>query len=248
MIGNKYSVYSIMDIPVAALTMDEAVETCCQLAQAPGAHLVATANAEMIMLAQDDKGLAHVLNNADLVVPDGAGVLWAGDTLGKKFPERVTGADLSARLLIEAQKNDWPVYFLGGAPGVCQKAAQCFMKDHGAFNLVGAHDGYFDKDEEQRIIQAIRERGTRLLLVGMGVPKQEKWLYEHREELGNLVAMGIGGVFDVMAGNLPRAPMWMQQHRLEWLYRLYLQPSRIGRMVALPRFMMAVKKWKRTQR
>ena len=79
----------------------------------------------------------------------------------------------------------------------------------------------------------------------MGVPKQEKWIYEHKQELGNLIAIGVGGVFDVMAGHLKRAPLWMQKHRLEWAYRLFLQPSRITRMVALPKFMLAVKKWKK---
>lgn len=248
MTGKTYSVYNIMDIPVAAITMKEAVDTCIAMQEEPGAHIVATANAEMIMRAQSDKDLAHILQRADLVVPDGAGVLWAGDTLGIKFPERVTGCDLSECLLKEASERDWPVYFLGGAVGVAEEAAHCFMRQHKPFKLAGAHDGYFDSQEEKRIIHAIKESGTRLLLVGMGVPKQEKWLYQHREELGDLVAIGVGGVFNVMAGHLPRAPLWMQKHRLEWLYRLYLEPSRIGRMMALPRFMMAVKKWKKTQR
>ena len=114
--------------------------------------------------------------------------------------------------------------------------------------MAGIHDGYFDDIEEERIIKQIRDSGARLLLVGMGVPKQEKWIYAHKQELGNLVAVGIGGVFDVMAGNLKRAPLWMQKHRLEWAYRLYLQPSRIGRMLAIPKFMVAVRKWKRETR
>ena len=110
---------------------------------------------------------------------------------------------------------------------------------------MGCHDGYFDEEEEKRIVKDIRKSGAKLLLVGLGVPKQEKWLYRHKDELGPVLAMGIGGVFDVMSGNLKRAPLWMQKNRLEWAYRLYLQPSRIGRMMAIPKFMMAVKKWKK---
>ena len=139
---------------------------------------------------------------------------------------------------------NWPVYFLGGNPGVAAKAAKKFMEEHGSFSLVGCHDGYFNKEEEKKIIEDIKKSGAKLLFAGLGVPKQEKWLYAHREELG-LLSMGIGGVFDVMSGNLKRAPLWMQRNRLEWAYRLYLQPSRIGRMMALPRFMRAVKKWKK---
>lgn len=99
--------------------------------------------------------------------------------------------------------------------------------------------------EEQKIVEEIKSGGTKVLLCGMGVPKQEKWLWNHKKELGPVLAMGVGGVFDVMAGNLRRAPLWMRNHRLEWAYRLYLQPSRIGRMAAIPKFMLAIKKWKR---
>ena len=103
------------------------------------------------------------------------------------------------------------------------------------------------KKEEKKIIKDIKKSGAKLLLAGLGVPKQEKWIRDHMDELGVPVSMGIGGVFDVMSGTLPRAPMWMRNHRLEWAYRLYLQPSRIGRMTALPKFMRAVKKWKKEQ-
>ena len=146
-----------------------------------------------------------------------------------------------------ASAMHWPVYFLGGNPGVAAKAAKKFMEDHGSFSLVGCHDGYFNEEEEKKIIEDIKKSGAKLLFAGLGVPKQEKWLYAHKEELG-VLSMGIGGVFDVMSGNLKRAPLWMQRNRLEWAYRLYLQPSRIGRMMALPKFMRAVGKWKKERR
>ncbi len=236
-----------MDVTVYALTMEEVISWAKEAAAKDAPHLIATANAEMIMQAQSDDELRKILNEADMVVPDGAGVLWAGETLGTPFPERVTGADLSTELLKISKAEGWPVYFLGGAPGVAQKAADTFMKNHGDFLLVGCHDGYFDEKEEKKIIAQIKESGAKLLLVGLGVPKQEKWLYRHKDELGPVLAMGIGGVFDVMSGNLKRAPLWMQRNRLEWAYRLYLQPSRIGRMMAIPRFMNAVKKWKKSR-
>ncbi len=247
MIDTASASRNVMDVTVYALTMEEVISWAKEAAAKDAPHLIATANAEMIMQAQSDGELRKILNEADMVVPDGAGVLWAGETLGTPFPERVTGADLSTELLKISKAEGWPVYFLGGAPGVAQKAADTFMKNHGDFPLVGCHDGYFDEKEEKKIIAQIKESGAKLLLVGLGVPKQEKWLYRHKDELGPVLAMGIGGVFDVMSGNLKRAPLWMQRNRLEWAYRLYLQPSRIGRMMAIPRFMNAVKKWKKSR-
>lgn len=159
----------------------------------------------------------------------------------------MAGADLAEELLKIASEKEWPVYFLGGAPGIAQRAAARFMELHVPFKLAGCHEGYFDSEEEKKIIKDIKKSGAKLLLAGLGVPKQEKWIRDHMDELGVPVSMGIGGVFDVMSGTLPRAPMWMRNHRLEWAYRLYLQPSRIGRMTALPKFMRAVKKWKKEQ-
>lgn len=245
MIDAVKSSHEVLDVEIAAVTMEEAVALCASMAESGRPHFIATANAEMLMMAKRDAGLKRILRECDLVLPDGAGILWAGEQLGTPFPERVTGADLSDRLLCLAREKEWPVYFLGGAPGVAREAADRYMEKHGKFLLAGVHDGYFDEEEEKKIIREIRDNGTRLLLVGMGVPKQENWLCRHRDELGPVLGMGIGGVFDIMAGRLTRAPLWMQRHRLEWAYRLFLQPSRIGRMTALPKYMLAVKRWKK---
>ncbi len=107
-------------------------------------------------------------------------------------------------------------------------------------NIVGIHDGFFDSIEEQKIIKAIGDSKAKLVFVALGVPKQEQWISENLSHLDGVVAIGIGGSFDVLAGNIPRAPHWMQQNRLEWLYRLYLEPKRIGRMLAIPKFMWTV--------
>lgn len=245
MIDAVKSSHEVLDVEIAAVTMEEAVALCASMAESGRPHFIATANAEMLMMAKRDAGLKRILRECDLVLPDGAGILWAGEQLGTPFPERVTGADLSDRLLRLAREKEWSVYFLGGAPGVAREAADRYMEKHGKFLLAGVHDGYFDEEEEKKIIREIRDNGTRLLLVGMGVPKQENWLCRHRDELGPVLGMGIGGVFDIMAGRLTRAPLWMQRHRLEWAYRLFLQPSRIGRMTALPKYMLAVKRWKK---
>ena len=245
MIDQIKCAHEVLDVKIAAITMKEAVSFCEEMTETGKSHIVLTANAEMLMLARKHAGLLRCLKEADLVVADGAGILWAGDVLGTPFPERVTGADLSKCLLSEAAERHWPVYFLGGAPGVAKQAAENFAASHPGFPIAGTHDGFFDETEERKILQAIRAAGTKILLVGMGVPKQELWLFRHKEELPGVLAVGVGGVFDIMAGNLRRAPLWMQRHRLEWAYRLWQQPSRLGRMMALPKYMRAVKQWKK---
>ncbi|KXA69219.1 WecB/TagA/CpsF family glycosyltransferase [Megasphaera sp. BIOML-A1] len=208
---------------------------------------IATANAEMVMRAQSDSELAQILQQADLVVPDGAGVLWAAEQQGKKFKERVTGVDLACSLLQEAAARQTAVYLFGGAPGIAEQAAANMQKRLGTLNVVGTHSGFFSDDEEKKIIEDIGSKGTRILLVALGVPKQEKWIHEHLYELGPCVCMGVGGTFDVLAGKAARAPKWMQENRLEWLYRLLKEPTRFKRMLALPRFVLAVKGSKRSQ-
>ena len=129
---------------------------------------------------------------------------------------------------------------MGAAPGVAQRAIGNVSAQVGALNIAGIHDGFFDSAEEQEIIKSIAESKTKLVFVALGVPKQEQWIAEKLSHLDGVVAIGIGGSFDVLAGNIPRAPEWMQRNRREWLYRLYLEPQRIGRMLAIPKFMWTV--------
>ena len=162
--------------------------------------------------------------------------------IGKQFKERVAGIDLACRLVGEAALRQTPVYFFGGAEGVARDAAANLEKQVGKLHIVGTHSGFFTDEEEKQIIEEIRSGGTQLLFVALGVPKQEKWIRDHLYELGPCVCMGVGGSLDVLSGRLDRAPKWMQEHRLEWLYRLLKEPTRIKRMMALPQFVAAVKR------
>lgn len=235
------STIDILSIPIWNVTMEEARNLAFKCIDEGRAASIATANAEMVMRAQTDRELAHILQHADLVVPDGAGVLWAAEQQGKKFKERVTGVDLACSLLQEAAARQTPVYLFGGAPGIAEQAAANVQQQVGSLHIAGTHSGFFSADEEKDIIEDIRGQGTRILLVALGVPKQEKWISEHLYELGPCVCMGVGGTFDVLAGKVGRAPKWMQDNRLEWLYRLLKEPTRFKRMLALPKFVAAVK-------
>lgn len=202
--------------------------------------LIATANAEMIMRATHDKELQDILNDAALVVPDGAGTVWAAHHLGHDMPERVAGFDLAQELMRIAPHKKWRIFFFGSAPGVAEKAKTKAEALYPGIEIVGVRNGYFSAADEPEIIEEIKAAKPDLLLAALGVPKQEKWLYQHKAELGVPVSIGVGGTLDVMAGVMKRAPLWMQKAKLEWLFRGMLQPKRAGRLMALPKFVLKV--------
>jgi len=230
----------VLNVMVDAVTMSEAVHTVEGFIATPKPHLIATANAEMVMMAQKDKELAYILNQADLVVPDGAGVVWAARYNGYPIAERVAGFDLVQQLMMQAAKKKYRIYLFGGAPGIAEKAKLEAEAKYSGINIVGTRHGFFSPEEEAQIITSIQSAKTDILLVALGVPKQEKWLSKHLNDLKVPVAIGVGGTFDVMAGVMQRAPLWMQRANLEWLFRLFLQPQRVLRMLALPKFALRV--------
>ena len=230
---------NILGIRVDAITMTEALNRVETFIRERQTRLVATANAEMVMLAQEDQLLADILNSADLVLADGAGVVWAAKRLGSGVPERVAGFDLTQELLARAAISGYRIFWLGAAPGIAETAAQTAAQRHPGLITVGIHDGYF-APEDRSITQMVREARPDILLCALGVPKQEKWLRKNLDQLQVPVAIGIGGTLDVMAGKVRRAPVWMQRAGLEWSYRLIRQPSRLIRMLALPKFALRV--------
>ena len=236
----KFPQASILGVNIASLTMAQAVaEVEAFMTEKRGA-LIVTANAEMIMAATKDASLLHILNGADLVVPDGAGAVWAARHLGYPMPERVAGYDLVQALLARFPETGRRVFFFGSAPGVAEAAKEKAEAMYPGLMVVGTHSGYFGDDEEPEIIEKIRASQADLLLVALGVPRQEKWLAAHLARLDVGAAIGVGGTLDVMAGKVKRAPRWMQRARLEWLFRGLCQPRRIIRLAALPRFVRRV--------
>jgi len=236
----SFPIVEILGVPVASLTMGEAVEQAERWMDERHGALIATANAEMIMNATRDEELFEILRAADLVVPDGAGTVWAAHHLGHEMPERVAGYDLTQELLKRAPEKNRRVFFFGSAPGVAEKAKQKAEAMYPGIQIVGVRNGYFSEDEVPAIIRMIREAQPDLLLAALGVPKQEKWLKKYKEKLGVPVSIGVGGTLDVMAGTAKRAPVWMQKAKLEWLFRGILQPKRAGRLLALPKFVFRV--------
>lgn len=230
----------ILGVKVDAVTMSEAVDIVQNFIDKKNPSIIATANAEMILNATHDEDLKKILNSAELVVPDGAGTVWAAHYLGKKMPERVAGYDLVQELMKVAAKKSQKIFLFGAAPGVAEKAKQKAEKLYSGIKIVGVRNGFFTQDDELEIISQIKNSSPDILLAALGVPKQEKWLANHKNILNVPVSIGVGGTFDVMAGIVKRAPLWMQKAKLEWLYRAIKQPSRVGRLIALPKFVLKV--------
>ena len=225
----------VLGVAFDNITMDEAVDRALELLEQEGPHLVATPNPEIVQRANQDPEFAQILAGADLVIPDGVGVMYAAKILGRPLRERVPGIDFASALLDRVAGTGKRLFLLGAEPGVAQQAAVNLQLAHPGLVVCGTHDGYFQEDGP--VVDAIREAHADLVFVCLGAPKQEKWAAAHGKEAGARLYIGLGGALDVFAGKVERAPEAFQKLGLEWFYRLVRQPSRIGRMAKLPLFL-----------
>ncbi|MBR5429749.1 MAG: WecB/TagA/CpsF family glycosyltransferase [Firmicutes bacterium] len=201
---------------------------------------VVTINPEGVWLAVGDPELAAIVEQAGLVTPDGTGVLWAAERLGTPLRERVPGIELLEQICRRGAEQGWRVYLLGAKPGVAEAAAARLQEKYPGLIVAGCDNGYF-RDREEQAISAVRQAEADVLFAALGMPYQEQWLYQHRQELGCAVAVGVGGSFDVLAGLVRRAPRLWQKLKLEWLWRLLSDPKRWRRYLVIPRYMRAVR-------
>jgi N-acetylglucosaminyldiphosphoundecaprenol N-acetyl-beta-D-mannosaminyltransferase len=230
----------ILGTGVDPVTLEEAVIICAGFAESGAPHVVITVNPEAVENARRDAEFARVLREADLLVADGAGIVWASRRLGMPVPERVAGIDLLLRLSAVAASHGYGVYLLGARPGVASNAAHALAAQYPGLRIAGTMHGYFQPSEEAGVLAGIRRASPHVLFVGTGSPRQEKWMARHREALNVPVAMGVGGSFDVLSGEVRRAPLWMRSSGLEWLYRLGTQPARWRRSLSLAAFALRV--------
>ena len=235
----------ILSVPFDVLTCDEALALLSGFLQSAQNHLVVTPNPECVMVARRDPAYLHILQTADLVFADGTGILLASRWLRKSLPERVRGVDMTLQLLDTVRGTDKTVYLLGAAAGVAEKAAQKLAES--GVTVAGARDGFFEEGaaKEAEILAELNRIKPNILIVGMGMPRQEKWAFAHKDKLPCKVMLCVGGTIDVLAGNAKLAPAWLRAIGLEWLYRLLMQPSRAKRMLALPRFALLVLRQRR---
>ncbi len=221
----------------------------------PKFRLVVTVNALALCQARKDPEFSAIATEADLTLPDGAGLLWALKALRIPAVERIAGIDFMDKLCRLATVDRLPVYLLGGRPGVAESAALRLMELHRGLEIAGTRDGYFNRRISKQIAREVHDSGARILFVALGQPAQEKWLDENREALPGVLAVGVGGSFDVYAGRLKRAPLLWQKIGCEWLYRLIQEPWRFRRDLELFSFLWLVVRekfkifpWKETHR
>jgi N-acetylglucosaminyldiphosphoundecaprenol N-acetyl-beta-D-mannosaminyltransferase len=203
-------------------------------------HMVVTADSSAIVIAAADEEFRRIVNSADLVTADSAGILWAARRLGCPLPERVSGVDLADQLCALCARSGHSVFLYGAAPSVAEAAAANLQARYPGLRIAGMAHGFLNDAEQQRLMETIHAARPQVLLVAMGIPRQEKWIYRNLARLGVPVAMGVGGSFDVFAGRVRRAPVWMQRRGLEWIYRLLSNPRKIAKVATLPRFVWMV--------
>ena len=228
----------ILGVEISKVNMDEAVETLWKFREEGGNHVVFTPNPEFVYRAYHDEEFRNKLNSADLTLPDGIGLVYAAKIIGTPLKCRVPGFEACVRIIQDAVEKNASIYILGGKPGVAELAKENLERDYPGIKIAGVQDGYFKDDNE--VIEKINSVSPDFLLVCTGCPKQENWIYEYKDRLNVKVTIGAGGTVDVLSGTVKRAPAFFCKTGLEWFYRLITQPSRIGRMMNLPKFLFIV--------
>lgn len=225
------------------LTLDEAVARGMELVCGEGTHYVVTPNPEIVEVCRENPAARDAVNGADLVLPDGVGVVKGAAMLGTPLKEKTPGIEFAAGLMGKMAEQGKSLYLLGAKPGVAELAGQRLTQRYPGLRIAGTHDGYFKEDGP--VVEAIRQSGADVVFVCLGAPKQELWMAKNGSATGAHLLCGLGGSLDVFAGVVARAPKFWSDHGLEWFYRLCKEPRRIGRMMKLPLFLVHVKQEKR---
>lgn len=228
----------ILGIQFDDLTLDEAAQAGAAFLEGDAFHYVVTPNPEFILAAETDLVFKSILNQADLVLPDGIGVLYSANILGTPLKERVPGIDFAARMLEALDRMGGRLFLLGSKPGVAEQAGEHILEQYPNIVLCGTQDGYFT--DELAVVRRVADARPDLLFVCLGAPKQEKWMHQNAQATGAHLLIGLGGCLDVFSGAVQRAPEIYQKLGLEWFHRLIKNPSRLGRMMKLPLFLVHV--------
>lgn len=223
----------LMNTEIDNLTMDETLDAIDSLIKEDNCSYVVTPNVDHIVQLEKDEELTRVYENASLILTDGKPLIWISNWYKTPIKEKISGSDLFPRVCELAAKKGYTMYLLGAAEGVADKAAKNLMDKYKGLNIVGTYSPPFgfekDKVELKKIERQIQEVHPDILIVGLGCPKQEKYMYHHCKELDVPISFGLGASIDFEAGNIKRAPRWMSEHGLEWLYRITQDPKRLAK-------------------
>lgn len=229
---------NVMGVNFDNVTMEEAMDRAREILDGDKTVYVVTPNSEIVYEAMHDETMMALLNGASLVLPDGAGVVLGSKILGTPLKQKVAGVEFADHLMDVLIEKKQKLYLLGSKPGVAEMAAEKMLQKHPGLAICGMADGYFK--DEAAVVEKVNEAGADVLFVCLGAPKQEIFMQNHCEDLCVKMMIGLGGTLDSFAGTVKRAPRWMIRLNLEWLYRLIQEPKRLGRMMRLPKFILAV--------
>jgi len=228
----------ILDVDFSTMNMNETVEVVAREINNNDNRLfhIITGNPEIVLSSQKDKEVKNIINQCDLVTADGVGIVLASKWKGKPLEERVTGYDLFIELLKRGNEEGWSFYLLGADEQTSRTAAENISKQYPNVKILGRHNGYFNSIEEEKIVLDIQNKKADILVVALGAPRAERFIYKYKDNLNAKIAIGVGGSLDVIAGKVKRSPdIWIKLN-IEWLYRLICQPSRWRRQLVLPVF------------
>lgn len=229
-------------LPLYSLTRAEAVVVIDSFIRSGTPHRITVLNATRVIGCRQNPRLAQIAATADLVLNDGMGLMYASRLLGRPLSGNLSGPLMMGRLVRLAAEQGYSIYFLGAKPEIVTRAVENFQARYPSLQIVGFHHGYFSRQEEPEIVREIKEAHPRILLVAMGSPREELFIYTHLHEMGVPVCLDLGGAFDVAAGLTKLAPWWMGLAGLEWLYRIRQEPGRLWKryLNVLPRFAFLV--------
>jgi N-acetylglucosaminyldiphosphoundecaprenol N-acetyl-beta-D-mannosaminyltransferase len=236
---NNLKTIKILGVPVHNVTSDEVLDLMDKMISSRRPHHIVTVNPEFLVIANSDADFKKILASADLALADGVGLQFAALLQGKRFVERVAGTDLVYKLAPVAEKKGWSLFFLGAAPGVAQKAARRLKKEYPRLKII-VDESDPTPEGSKKALKQIKETQPDILFVAYGAPTQDRWIAKRKTELNVPVMIGVGGALDFIAGEVPRAPLFLRKMGLEWLYRLIKEPRRWHRQLRLPKFVSLV--------
>jgi len=235
----------VLGIHVSVTDLDDTVETFVRWIDRGERHLVCVTDMNSLLHARAEEKLTEVFNTSGLTVPDGMPLVWAGKRAGFDRMGRVAGPDLLERVMAEAAERGWTQYFYGGAETVAEELRDTFQERHPALKVNGVECPPYrplTEAEDAEVVARMNASKADIIWIGLGAPKQERWMAEHRDRLDAAILIGVGAAFDFHTGRLDRAPLWMQRSGLEWSYRLYKEPRRLWRryVLGIPRFLFGI--------
>ncbi|MBR4749782.1 MAG: WecB/TagA/CpsF family glycosyltransferase [Abditibacteriota bacterium] len=236
----------LLDIYVDDVSLDDVLDRVTVWCREKGPHQIVTADAYMVDMASKDEDFRRLMLSADLVTPDSSGVLLASKIAGTPLKNKASGCVIAESLCRISGRENLRIYFLGASEKANSGAVKNMQAKYPDMLVAGRHDGYFDPGDSQSLAEEIRDSGADVVLVALGIPKQEFWIRDFLPSTGASVGIGIGGTFDVLSGNVKRAPVFLQKLYLEWLYRFFQAPKKSYKLGRLPGFFLKVLEQKRS--